>query len=150
MSETKESPYFQMGEWQTNSAAYQISQVVRSGSDARRMLVPIHEWTELCNERHVAHALEQLLQSWDRSEFLQDAERAQHLLEELDRFWTDCKAIDMMDLGERRVVLNALSHAIDQRCEVLKRTSGEEADRAGAASLSSPDLCPSKVVKEAI
>ncbi len=126
MTATKEAPYYQAGAYSTNSAAFQISQLIRNGADARRLLVPIQEWTDLSDDEEqedVAEELEQILQSWDEPAFLGHADRVQEILDELDDFWSDGNAVDMMELGERRVVLEALSHAIAQRCEQLKHTN---------------------------
>ncbi len=64
MTATKEAPYYQAGVYSTNSAAFQISQLVRNGADARRLLVPIHEWTDLSDDEEqedVAEELERIL-----------------------------------------------------------------------------------------
>lgn len=125
MTATKEAPYYEDGAYATNSAAFQISQLVRSSADARHLLVPIQEWIDLSDEEDqddAAEELERLLQSWDRPLFLDHADRAQKILDELDDLWTAGNGVDMMELGERRVVVEALTHAIAQRCEQLKQS----------------------------
>ena len=125
MTVANNAPHYLDGARSTNSVAFQISQLVRNGADARRLLVPIQEWTDLSDDEDQEDAAEELgliLQAWDELSFAGSATRAQEILDQLDDLWTAGDGVDMMELGERRVALEALSHAIAQRCEQLEET----------------------------
>ncbi len=77
MTPTAEAPYYQDGETSTNAAAFQISQLVRNGSDARRLLAPIHDWSELSDKVELAEELEQIFRTWDEPGSTDRAVRAQ-------------------------------------------------------------------------
>src|ERR1051326_2915943 len=118
MTTTKETLHYQAGEWETNSAAYQISQLVGSRDDVRRLLVPIQESTNLSDDEQQVDAageLEKLLQTWDDPAFVTHADRAKEILDVLNDLWSGDGPVDMLELGERRVVLDALSLAIARR-----------------------------------
>lgn len=116
MTAMKEAPYYQYDAHKTNNPAFQISQLVRSGADARRLLVPIHDWAHLSRKSQMAEQVESILNTWDEPGFPDRADRALQILKELDAIWTAGNGVDMMDLGERRVPLYALYNAIVQRC----------------------------------
>src|SRR5262245_6970296 len=120
MYPTIDLPYYQKGANETNDASFQISQLIRSGSDARRLLTPIQDWAVLSDRDDDGEELESILQQWGDPSFVAQADRALTVLEELDELWTDRGGVDMMDLGERRVLINALSTAIFERQQQLR------------------------------
>jgi ATPase subunit of ABC transporter with duplicated ATPase domains len=98
---------------------------VRSRDDVRRLLVPIQESTDLSDDEEqieAAEELEQILQSWDDPAFVKHAGRAQEILDELNDAWSGDGPVDMLELGERRVVLDALSLAIAYRLQLEQPT----------------------------
>lgn len=115
-------PFYLEGNHQTNEAYVQVSQLVRSGPDARRLHVPIRDLAEAEEKSDLADEIEQILLVWDDPSFADRADRALTLLGELDdRFTYDSHAaVDMMSLGEIRVPLNALVDAICRRRDELK------------------------------
>jgi len=60
-----EAPYYEEGADHTSDASFQISQLVRNGSDARRLLVPIQDWAWRPKQSKLAKELESMLQTWD-------------------------------------------------------------------------------------
>ena len=121
----KQAPDYIEGDYRNNSAALQLSHLVRNGADARRLLVPILDATDLSDaeeQEDAAEELSHILQAWDEPTFSDCANRAKEILDQLDDLWTAGNDVDMMELAERRVALEALSYAITQRCETLKDT----------------------------
>lgn len=91
---------------------FNIGQLVRSSDDARRLFQPIQDWAELSESGEIARELDEVLRTWDKPEFLCRYRRALQLIGKLDRIWTAANCVDMMELGERRVLLYALFTAI--------------------------------------
>ena len=124
MNTTKEAPYYIDGDHTNNSVAFQMSHLVRNGADARRLLVPILDAISDDEEQEdAAEELNHILQAWDEPAFADRAYRAQEILDLLDDLWTAGNGVDMMELGERRVVLETLSNAIAQRSEQMKQSN---------------------------
>ncbi len=114
-------PVYKARDREHNAASSQISRLVHSRVDASRLLAPIRYWAYLSEMEAKGEELEQILSNWDSPSFVDLAERADTILHELDNFWTkgdDC--VDMMDLGEIRVPLYALTTAIHNRCCQLR------------------------------
>ena len=117
----KEFPYYIEGtHYWTNEACNQITQLVRSGSDARRLNVPIRYRAWLKDENARADEIERILLLWDDPSFVDLSERANTLVGELDEIFTSGGGTDMMDLGEIRVPLYALRSAISRRGHELR------------------------------
>lgn len=121
MTTPTEFPYYAERAYKTNEAFAQVSQLVRTGSDARRLHVPIRELADHEGKAALADEVEQILLLWDDPSFANRADRALDLLKQLDdRFTHDSHAaVDMMRLGEIRVPLNALVDAICRRRDEL-------------------------------
>jgi hypothetical protein len=122
MHAAKQVPYYIEGDTRNNSAAFQVAQLIRNRADAWRLLVPILDATDLPDDEQqfdMAEELAQILQAWDDPDFVKQADRGSEILDELNDLWSDDGPVDMLELGERRVVLDALSIAIAHRCEQL-------------------------------
>jgi len=103
-----------------NEAYFEVSQLVRSADDARRLLVPIRTMAEFVGMVEVAELVGQLFLRWDDPGFAATAEQALALLDELHGVFEDrVGGIDPVYLGEVRVPLYALSIALRRRQEGL-------------------------------
>ncbi len=120
MNVSIEVPYYQEGDYQNNDAAFQISQLVRNCSDARRLLTPIRCCAHVSDREEDGEELASIIRRWDDTSFTELADRALDILEELDKLWTAGNGVEDIQLGERRVLLNALSTAIGYRVEQLQ------------------------------
>lgn len=103
------------------SAARQISCIVRTMEDARRLVTPIRDHAYLTDLNDLGHELEQIILLWDSPDFLSRTDRAFDILEELNHKFTWETGTDMMDLGEIRVPLFALCNALGKRIKALKQ-----------------------------
>lgn len=103
------------------SAANQISCLVHTMEDARRLVTPIRERAYLTDLNDLGHELEQIILHWDSKDFLKRIDRACDILEELDHKFTNETSTDMMDLAEIRVPLFALCNALGKRINALKQ-----------------------------
>lgn len=97
-----------------------LSQLVRSGSDARRLLAPIRELADHLEMEEMGEEVNSILLKWDDPSFAGEAWQALKILDELDDVFTSGEGgVDMINLGEIRVPLNALSAAIKRRQQQL-------------------------------
>ncbi|MBX3401723.1 MAG: hypothetical protein KF873_23590 [Gemmataceae bacterium] len=103
-----------------NEAYFEVSQLVRSADDARRLLVPIRTMAEFVGLVEVAESFGQLLLRWDDHGFAASVDQALALLDELHGVFEErVGEIDPVCLGEIRVPLYALSIALSRRQEGL-------------------------------
>ncbi len=101
-----------------NEAYFEVSQLVRSADDARRLFVPIRTMAEFVGIVEVAESIGQLLLRWDDPGFARSADQALALLDELHGvFEEQVGGIDPVYLGEVRVPLYALSIALRRHAE---------------------------------
>ncbi|ADB19081.1 hypothetical protein Psta_4436 [Pirellula staleyi DSM 6068] len=120
-------PVYKADDQEHNGASFQISRLVHSRLDASRLLAPIRYWAYLTEMESKGEELEQILSNWDSPSFVELAKRADTILDELDRIWTSGDdGVDMMDLGELRVPLYALTTAIHNRCSQLRADQAKQ------------------------
>ena len=124
MSLATELPYFIPGSYEANAARIHIRTLVRSGADARRLHVPIRcrasYMAEDSRAEEKADEIERILLLWDDPSFVELADRADTLLDELEHHFTWESGNDMMTIGEILVPMHALGGAICRRRDDMK------------------------------